>query len=88
MLNITKVFYITQIISTFFIKINCYTFVGMKQLKETRGKKPLKTFKIGVGELKNIDLKDRHNFRYRAKQEGWKIQTRILNGKMMVFRVE
>jgi len=53
---------------------------------ETRGRKPKKTFKIEVGQLKKVDPDDEYNLRYRARQEGWVISTRKIKGDFLVYR--
>jgi len=53
---------------------------------ETRGRKPKKAFKIGIGELKEIKTEELTNFRYRARSEGWSIETRKVGGKILAFR--
>lgn len=53
---------------------------------ETRGRKPIKYFKIEAGQLKKFKLSDSQRLRYQAKKLGWKISTRILNGELLVFR--
>lgn len=55
-------------------------------MKETRGRKPFKPFKIDIGELKQFPVIDEQRLRYRAYKDGWKISIRKLNGKLLVFR--
>lgn len=58
-------------------------------MTKKRGKKPLKNFKIEVGQLKEIEDHEIWNFRYRARMEGWKVKTKKqFNGMFMVFRSE
>lgn len=58
------------------------------ELTETRGKKPIKTFKLEAGELKEFPAKDIFRLRYRARAEGWKIAIRTNGNKITVFRSE
>jgi hypothetical protein len=58
----------------------------MEAIKETRGKKPLKTYKIEAGTLRKFNINEEANVRYRARRENWKIKIRKINGKLWVFR--
>lgn len=55
---------------------------------ETRGKKPLKMYHLEAGKLATFKISEETNIRYRARQEGWKIKMRKIDGKLLVFREE
>ena len=55
-------------------------------LIETRGRKPKKQYEIEAGQIYQFDPSEIAAIRYRAKREEWKIETRNIDGKLIVFR--